>query len=41
MISDACGRQAKLRVAEDLFAGNSTDVTDMLVSIGIPEPVSR
>jgi len=41
MISDAYGRQAKLRVAEDLFAGNSTAVEDILASIGIPEPVSR
>ena len=40
MISDAYGRQAKLRVAGDLFAGNSTAVEDILASIGIPEPVS-
>ena len=41
MISDAYGRQAKLRVAENLFAGNNSAVEDILKSIGIPEPVYR
>ena len=41
MISDAYGRQAKLQITEDLFAGNNSAVEDILASIGISEPVSR
>ena len=41
MISDAYGRQAKLQITEDLFAGNNSAVEDILKSIGISEPVSR
>ena len=41
MISDAYGRQAKLQITENLFAGNNSAVEDILKSIGIPEPVHR
>ena len=41
MISDAYGRQAKLQITENLFAGSNSAVEDILKSIGIPEPVHR
>ena len=41
MISEAYGRQAKLQVIEDFFAGENKAVEDILKSIGSPQPVSR
>jgi hypothetical protein len=41
MISELHGRQAKLQITEDFFAGKNTAVEDILKSIGISEPVSR
>jgi hypothetical protein len=41
LISDAYGRQAKLQITENLFAGNNSAVGDILKNIMISEPVSR
>ena len=41
MISELHGRQAKLKITEDLFAGKNTAVEDILASIGVSEPVHR
>ncbi len=38
MISELYGRQAEIRIADDLFSGKSKAVEDILASIGIPAP---
>ena len=39
MISEAYGRQAELRIDDDLFPVRNAAVEDILATIGIPEPV--
>ena len=41
MISELHGRQAKLQITENLFAGKNVAVEDILASIGISEPAHR
>ena len=41
MISEVYGKQAKLQITDDLFAGKNKAVEDILATIGIPDLVHR
>ena len=41
MISELYGRQAEIRIADDLFSGKNKAVKDILAGIRMPHPVVR